>query len=77
MSSAGLGLYANGGITPRPQVGGGFLSKANSFLKKTGAISKVASLASDMGVPYAGTVSKVAKKVGYGKKKKSGKGKKK
>lgn len=44
-----------------------FLKKANSWLRKTRAISKVGGVLGDIGVPYAGTISKGARAVGYGR----------
>lgn len=43
------------------------LKKANNFLRKHKVISRGADIASDFGVPYAHRVSKVSKKLGYGK----------
>ena len=66
LSNAGLSAtYAYGGELP--QHGGNFLSKANNWLKKTGAVSKGLNIAGDItGVRGLQTASKVAKMGGYG-----------
>jgi hypothetical protein len=44
-----------------------FLKKANNTLRNTKAISRVASVLSDVGVPFAGNIGSAASKLGYGK----------
>lgn len=54
----------------RKQKGDGFADfarKANEWLRKTKAISKVANTLATVGVPYAGNIGQVAGKLGYGK----------
>ena len=43
------------------------IKKADKFLKKTKVISKVSGALGSVGVPYAGAVSNVSGKLGYGK----------
>jgi hypothetical protein len=68
-AQGGIALMYNGGTTP--QTGGSFgsfMKKANKFLKDNKVISKVAGVASDLGVPKADVIGKYAGKMGYGKK---------
>ncbi len=48
-----------------------FAKRANTYLKKSKAISNVAGIGSMLGIPYLGTVSKVAGRIGYGKKRRT------
>jgi hypothetical protein len=43
-----------------------FLKKANKFLRKTGAVSKISGALASAGVPYAGKVSAISRQLGYG-----------
>jgi hypothetical protein len=43
-----------------------FLKKANKFLRRTGAVSKISGALGSMGVPYASTISKYSGMAGYG-----------
>jgi len=65
-------LRTRGGMRRR-RIRGGFkipswLSKANSWLRKTGAISKTANfLSKTTPLPYVGAIGKVAGTLGYGR----------
>jgi len=45
----------------------GFLKKANSWLRRSGAISKVANALGSAGVPFASKIGSVAGTLGYGR----------
>jgi hypothetical protein len=63
-------IYSTGVHMRTPLAGAGFgdfLRSANNYLKNTKLISKVARTLGDSGVPYAGTISKVAETLGYGR----------
>jgi len=47
------------------------LGKANSYLKKTRLISKVAGALDTAGVPYAGKIGSYAGQLGYGRRKRT------
>ena len=51
-------------------------AKVGAFLKRNQIISKAGKLLGDVGVPFAGRVGELASKVGYGKKKQKGAGRK-
>ena len=58
----------------RRQKGGsimGWIKKAHDFVKKHKLISRIGGVLGSAGIPYANTVSGVASRFGYGKRKRS------
>ena len=49
-----------------------FIKKANKFLKKTHAISRVGKFLGSQGLPYAGKIGSAASSVGYGRRRGAG-----
>lgn len=60
----------------RRHAGAGWLSSINDFLKKSKIVSTLGSALGSVGVPYASSIGSAAGKLGYGRRRKVGRPKK-